>query len=463
MDPDGSSQKNGIDREDGNGEEHNITDNRSTITTTTTKDDYKNEETNIPTENSMKTKDRKTENTTAYKNNDPSNQIMEVGDDNNCNNHKSSKDTNDEETDFRLNDDITSSKEEEKTKTSEGNDGIEDPDLDNVRNSKKIYLSYASVTKETSQTKRKETIEERKKRIFTFFNLTSSENCTNHIARALEGLFSKKLATFVDCIQRDTRYRSRYNVMFKLLKDKEHLLAVGITVNGQKIIGNIEKRALRRVEKFFIPNFPAYGTSEDLSEIFRNKGLIRYISQKFDFDLGVNVQGWTVGLVQPRNIPDQIEFDGQLFNVISPYTERKPKISTDKYSPPKLLSLDITNTTTTKSLNKTDLTSFIDEINREAEQVDLQVNVADDLTLSDSSSSSTPSSSDSEESVISSVADGPTGKRKKRRITRKKGKPWGERRLSSPAPNFIDNNPYENLPFDSWDVNSPNNTDVTLD
>ena len=163
-------------------------------------------------------------------------------------------------------------------------------------NEETVEVSYAQAAgaennnndnKNNNQDGGQETYKDRDKRTFIFYNLHTSDDMKETILKSLSDHFKAPAVELVQRIQRNTRFRSRYNVTFFKLEHFQALFEHGMTINGIKIKGQSEKRKERRQSygnsynfkshkkrliKFFAPNLPACFNSHDVAEMLCEKG-----------------------------------------------------------------------------------------------------------------------------------------------------------------------------------------------
>ena len=87
---------------------------------------------------------------------------------------------------------------------------------------------------------------DRKKRVFTIFSLASTEPSELIIIDSISQLFICKPAIILKSVQRDTRFRSKHNILFYHEADCNYLKRNGITIAGQRIKCSLEKARERR-------------------------------------------------------------------------------------------------------------------------------------------------------------------------------------------------------------------------
>lgn len=159
--------------------------------------------------------------------------------------------------------------------------------------------------------------ENRKKCTFTFFSLTSSEPMETTILDTLKAYFKEETFEFVVKCQRDTRYRSRYNVVFGKETYVTKLFLEGITIAGQRIKGAVEKRAARTsYTRFYIPNFPAWGSKRELLDLLKDHGSVVFLKEKTHAKYGVPLGGWSGSFLGRVTLPDFINYEDEDFAVI---------------------------------------------------------------------------------------------------------------------------------------------------
>lgn len=190
----------------------------------------------------------------------------------------------------------------------------------------KSTLSYANVTRNQNSSDGdvdnalKDDSIERKRRMFTIYQLASIKPGEVDIARGIEEAFNKKPSEVVQKIQRDTRYRSRYNILFKTEQYCNFIRSNGFVVAGQIIRGQKEQTWRRPVTHVFIPNFPAHGTADELREILSKTNEVTYINERFNNEIGIAIGGWKAGMVRGlgKPIPNNFIYEGETFDIIYP-------------------------------------------------------------------------------------------------------------------------------------------------
>lgn len=200
------------------------------------------------------------------------------------------------------------------------------PSQNQPRASYAAVLQNVASNEKPETTSTNETSQDRKRRLFTIYNLASAKPSEMDIATGLEMALKKKPSDIVQKLQRDTRFRARYNILFKSESDCDYIKTNGFTVAGQKIGGKSYnyKRKLP-VTNIYIPNFPATGTAEELTNILSKTNTVTYVRERFSNELGFAIGGWKAGLIRElgKPIPDIISYEFEDFEVIYPGKVRK--------------------------------------------------------------------------------------------------------------------------------------------
>ena len=173
----------------------------------------------------------------------------------------------------------------------------------------------------------------RKERTFTFFNLTSQDDMTTPVADALANLFQKPAESVIDKLQRDTRFRSRYHVVLRTKAQHDKLTEQGITVAGQRIRGLAERtRALQAmIEKFYIPNFPAWGSKRELVELLEPHGEVVFVRERRSNKYGFALGGWFIGMRNVDGPLESVRYEDQDFHV---HALNRPRQTPQQRHPP---------------------------------------------------------------------------------------------------------------------------------
>ena len=178
--------------------------------------------------------------------------------------------------------------------------------------------TYANVTKTAQPISKQNPTDknQRKLNTFTFFNLMTSEDITERILKDLESHFMKKASTLVAKILRDTRFRSRYQVTFYNEDDVERLINNGITINGIRVRGNIERYANPvKPIRFYIPNLPSFLNEDEVQELIGDDNT-SYVKQKQNRKFGVPVGGFYVGIYNSSREDRFIKFEGEDYKMV---------------------------------------------------------------------------------------------------------------------------------------------------
>ena len=178
--------------------------------------------------------------------------------------------------------------------------------------------TYANVTKTAQPISKQNPTDknQRKLNTFTFFNLMTSEDITERILKDLESHFTKKASTLVAKILRDTRFRSRYQVTFYNEDDVERLINNGITINGIRVRGNIERYANPvKPIRFYIPNLPSFLNEDEVQELIGDDNT-SYVKQKQNRKFGVPVGGFYVGIYNSSREDRFIKFEGEDYKMV---------------------------------------------------------------------------------------------------------------------------------------------------
>lgn len=260
-------------------------------------------------------------------------------------------------------------------------------------------LSYANVAGKREEqngveNKNHESSAERKQRMFTIYRLATAIPSEGVIARAIGQLFEKEPREVIAKIQRDTRYRSRYNILFKNKEDCNFIIRYGITIEGQRIGGRRDPYSRRNpMTHIYIPNFPASGTKQELFDILSKEISVGYVKERMHPTLGIAIGGWKAGVFVSLGhpIPDSINYEEENYDVIYPGKKRKekpsPQVSDSEdfvgdWSKP----IDKSNILNeepvgnwskpiekSKALNNNELRQFIDKINMATVEKDLEL------------------------------------------------------------------------------------------
>lgn len=290
-------------------------------------------------------------------------------------------------------------------------------------------LSYAAVASTQNQGERQnkeqsEKTDDRKRRMFTIYNLASAQPSESIIAKELALAFNKQPHEVIDKIQRDTRYRSRYNILFRNQTDCMTIFNNGVTIAGQRIRGFNEKRDrfhfnATPVTHVYVPNFPAYGTKREITDLFCHLGTMTYARERVNVELGIAIGGWNLGIRNTSGdpIPDTVTFDEDVLDVIYPGKvkrdrRQKEKETTIEKEQEKMQEQQQSS----RPLTGKALTDYIHQCNMATvEQVASDLKMTDDeqSNASDHTVEDDGDSSSSVESVIS-TASGQTKRKKKK-------------------------------------------------
>ena len=188
--------------------------------------------------------------------------------------------------------------------------------------------TYAKVTqrktvKTPTTTKPKITQNQRKSNTYTFFNLMTAEDITDSIIKELENHFKKTAKDLISKINRDTRYRSRYQVTFVCEDDFNNILGNGITINGIRIRG-YRDRELHLIEKptrFYVPNLPSFLNEDDVRDIV-NDEQTAYIKQKINKKFGIPSGGFFIGILQAEKEDRYLRFEEDEYRMVCLDKER---------------------------------------------------------------------------------------------------------------------------------------------
>ena len=178
-----------------------------------------------------------------------------------------------------------------------------------------------------SNNKPQDSQESRKKRTFTIFNLASDQPSETVIMEAVANRFNRKVEDILEVVARDTRFRARYNLLFKHEADCSYLKRNGITIAGQRIKGSNDRPRRPQVIRIFIPNFPVYGLEEELFDLVHEFALINFLRQRRHGKHNVFIGGWVgaITLKPDCTIPDSIHYNDEDFDIIYPGKPRKEK------------------------------------------------------------------------------------------------------------------------------------------
>ena len=257
-----------------------------------------------------------------------------------------------------------------------------DPDQDK-ENDFAPKLSYANVAKgrknqDGFENQNTESSSERKQRVFTIYRLATAIPSEGSIARAIGNLFEKEPREVIEKIQRDTRYRSKYNILFKRKDDCDFIIRNGITIEGQKI-GGKQYHHRPHITHIYIPNFPSSGTRNELFTILSQHVSVSYVRERFHQDLGIAVGGWKAGVLRElgKRIPDTITYEDEVYDVIYPGKERRKKV-TPQVSEDESESIDWSKPQKSKALNNHEMRAYIDEINYATIRKDLEMSESEE-------------------------------------------------------------------------------------
>jgi len=137
----------------------------------------------------------------------------------------------------------------------------------------------------------------RKDRSFTFFNLMAPTDISDSVIEALASHFQQPQQV-VENIQRDTRFHSRYNVIFKDPAQKNRLVNEGIVINGVPIRGR-SVRPRPSITKLYIPNFLAWGIELDRIHCLMDAGVpvVVYTNERVSKEHSIPIGMWNVGVI----------------------------------------------------------------------------------------------------------------------------------------------------------------------
>ena len=154
-------------------------------------------------------------------------------------------------------------------------------------------------------------------------NITINEVITD-ISKSLE----VEAATAIFGVHRDTRYRSRFTVVFKNRKFIEQITENSLQVGDTTIAPKRPKPT-----RGYLPNLPVYALEEEVSQLLSKHGKVTGIYPRTRND-GIRIGGWNFFIHLDHIMPNFLHYDNEPYEIIHAGKVKKQTITTEKPIPP---------------------------------------------------------------------------------------------------------------------------------
>ena len=136
-------------------------------------------------------------------------------------------------------------------------------------------------------------------------------------------------------VHRDTRFQSRFTVVFKNKLYIDLITKNGLQV-GETKIAPIKPKPTRG----YIPNLPIYASDEEVRDLLSNHGNVVGLHQRTRED-GIGIGGWNFFIHLNERMPDHLTYEQQHYEVIyQGKTKQIPITKVQTAPPPKKTKTD---------------------------------------------------------------------------------------------------------------------------
>ena len=136
---------------------------------------------------------------------------------------------------------------------------------------------------------------------FTIFNAKPATITVDQVIRDVGISLCVDPTTAILGVQKDTRYKARFNIYFKSALYVEQAKTSGMQI-GDTII-----HPKKRLRKGYIPNLPMWELVQDVKAILSEYGEVKFAEPRKRKD-GLMIGGWNFGIItkDDKPLPDQI-------------------------------------------------------------------------------------------------------------------------------------------------------------
>ena len=188
--------------------------------------------------------------------------------------------------------------------------------------------SYAEALASTEETNtRKDVLNDRMQQTLILYKINPPTITTNEVIQDIAKSLRVDAPIAMFGVHKDTRYQSRFTVVFKHSKFIEQIKENGLHVGETKIAPKRPKPI-----RGYLPNLPVYALEEEVRELLSEYGNVVGLYPRTRQD-GIRIGGWNFFIHLERKMPDNVLYEDQHFEVIYPGKTRPvPKV---KPPPPK--------------------------------------------------------------------------------------------------------------------------------
>ena len=192
--------------------------------------------------------------------------------------------------------------------------------------------SYAEAVKaspEETRTRMASTKNLRINQTYILYKISPDDITINQVIADISKSLEVEAASAIFGVHRDTRYRSRFTVVFKNRKFIDQITENGLQVGDTKIAPKKPKPT-----RGYLPNLPVYALEEEVHQLLSEHGKVTGIYPKTRND-GIRIGGWNFFIRLDHIMPNFLHYDNEPYEIIHAGKVKKQTIiTTEKPIPP---------------------------------------------------------------------------------------------------------------------------------
>ena len=178
-----------------------------------------------------------------------------------------------------------------------------------ARSYAQALASEEETNEETNTTNKKETLLEQ---TFVLYKIEPENISTNDVIKDIATSLRVNAPTAIFGVHKDTRYRSRFTVVFQSKIYIQQIKENGLQVGTTKIAPKRTKPT-----RGYLPNLPVYALEQEVRELLTNHGNVVGLYPRTRND-GIRIGGWNfyIHLESHNSMPEFLLYDNEKYEII---------------------------------------------------------------------------------------------------------------------------------------------------